>query len=188
MRYFPEKQGKGQQRGINPNLANAWEVTSIACILLWPVFVHLRMSYPFKNWNLHLYQRFWYSLIRISSLYQITQKNEYTSFHQELYATNQYCWVIHFKSTILCQVFVHLKFNLLRPQHWPSLGAPNSNFYNKTSFYCITDTLFWGCTETCQCTKTCQSGIEVRSESTFEVSKQTVSWGEQMFGEKNISN
>ena len=43
-------------------------------ILLQPVFVHLRMYYPFKNLNLHLYQRFWYSLIHILSLYQITQK------------------------------------------------------------------------------------------------------------------
>ena len=32
------------------------------------------------------------------------------------------------------------------------------------------------------------TSIACRSESTFEVSKQTDSWGEQMFGEKNISN
>ena len=43
-------------------------------ILLRPVFVHLRMSYPLWDLNLHLYQRFWYSLIHISSLYQITPK------------------------------------------------------------------------------------------------------------------
>ena len=51
-------------------------------------------------------------------------KIEDTSFHQELYSTNQCCWVNHFKSTIWCQVFVHPTLNLLCPPHWPSLGAP----------------------------------------------------------------
>ena len=33
------------------------------------------------------------------------------------------------------------------------------NSITKVCFYCTEDTLYWGCTETCQCTKTCHSGI-----------------------------
>ena len=34
------------------------------------------------------------------------------------------------------------------------------NYITKVCFYCTADTLFWGCTETCQCTKTCHLGIQ----------------------------
>ena len=104
-------------------------VLILVCILLRPVFVHLKMSYPLKDLNLHLYQRFWYSLIHIITPLSSHTEIEDTSFHQELYATNQYCWVNNFKSTILCQVFVHPKLNLLCPQLWPSLGAPVTGGY-----------------------------------------------------------
>ena len=39
------------------------------------------------------------------------------------------------------------------------------NSITKVCFYCTADTLYWGCTETCQCTKTCHSGIHtIRSD------------------------
>ena len=64
--------------------------------LLRPVFVHLRMSYPLKDLNLHLYK----TILVFYNTYIIPLSNhtkiEDTSFHQELYATNQYCWVNHF--------------------------------------------------------------------------------------------
>ena len=101
-----------------------------------PVYIQQQST---KVWYLEAHAMQWLSIL------------EYTSYNCAV------LWQISLLSGLFYEqcIFIFIQRNFL------SKHDQIQNSITKVCFYCTADTLHWGCTETCQCTKTCHSGIHL---------------------------